>query len=348
MERRKRKHLVDPQIVFGLLIAVGVLWLFVHLLQQPGIGIVISVVLVAALAYPVVRHFRRVNASRTLLQKAETAIEQQMSALIRRRAQLIWEDAYGRPQVEKWAKEIDYFIMHNVVPVLAPNECVALERERPMVAHLIEERVEAAMQAQPAFRDFSDDMTPGEFERFCAEELRRVGWNARVTLQSRDQGVDVVAEKDGVRVVFQCKLYARPVGNKAVQEAAAAKAHEQASYGAVVTNNRYTQAAEQLASTNEILLLHYRDLPNLENILLTEKRCGADGQCQGAVTDLYPDPRRDEWQTKTLPALKQLPLSRLIKESVLSRRALLDIRKGRSRLHPRNQERLAAIVCDSG
>jgi hypothetical protein len=56
------------------------------------------------------------------------------------------------------------------------------------------------------------------------------------------------------------------------------------------------------------------------------------------------DKSRDEWQTNILPALRRLPLPRLIIESGLSRRALLDIRTGRSRPHPKNQERLTAIV----
>ncbi len=81
--------------------------------------------------------------------------------------------------------------------------------------------VEQERKIHPAFLTFSDDMTANEFETYCAEELGRAGWNARVTMRSRDQGVDVVAEKLGVRVVLQCKLYSRPVGNKAVQEAAA-------------------------------------------------------------------------------------------------------------------------------
>ncbi len=135
------------------------------------------------------------------------------------------------------------------------------------IARAIYMCVETEREKNPAFVAFSDDMTPSEFETFCAEQLRRAGWNARVTMQSRDQGVDVVAEKRGVRVVLQCKLYARPVGNKSVQEAAAARAHEQADYGIVVSNNRYTQDAEQLASTNKILLLHYTDLCNLDNII---------------------------------------------------------------------------------
>jgi hypothetical protein len=58
----------------------------------------------------------------------------------------------------------------------------------------------------------------------------------------------------------------------------------------------------------------------------------------------YPHPRRDEWQTKILPALKELRLSLLIEKSGLSRRAILDIRAGRSRPHSKNQERLADVA----
>jgi hypothetical protein len=43
----------------------------------------------------------------------------------------------------------------------------------------------------------------------------------------------------------------------------------------------------------------------------------------------YPDPRRDEWQTKILPALKNVPLSVLEKMSGLSRRAPIYARAGR-------------------
>jgi hypothetical protein len=58
----------------------------------------------------------------------------------------------------------------------------------------------------------------------------------------------------------------------------------------------------------------------------------------------YSDAARDEWTLKIVPALKNLPLSLLIEETGLSRRALLDIRAGRSRPHRANRERLAAIA----
>jgi hypothetical protein len=58
----------------------------------------------------------------------------------------------------------------------------------------------------------------------------------------------------------------------------------------------------------------------------------------------YVDKTRDDWQTKILPILKRIPLSLLTRESGLSRRALLDIRAGRSRPHPKHQKRLTSIA----
>ncbi|MGF7182988.1 hypothetical protein [Tunturiibacter psychrotolerans] len=68
--------------------------------------------------------------------------------------------------------------------------------------------------------------------------------------------------------------------------------------------------------------------------------------CGESIYTEYIDQSRDEWQTKILPVLKRLPLKTLISEGGLSRRALLDIRAGRSRPHAKNQERLQAIFCN--
>jgi restriction system protein len=220
------------------------------------------------------------------LRKAAVIIERHLPSLIRRREQLVRQDAYGKLRKENWVKEVNYFMEEHINPYLISGERDAFVSERATIEDMIFGAVETEREKNPAFLTFSDNMTPHEFETFCAEQLRHAGWDARVTMQSRDQGVDVIAEKSGVRVVVQCKLYFRPVGNKAVQEIAAARTHEQADYGVVVSNNRYTQDAEQLASTNKILLLHYTDLCNLHDIipLKTSAResdwyyCDAGGQ----------------------------------------------------------------------
>jgi len=58
----------------------------------------------------------------------------------------------------------------------------------------------------------------------------------------------------------------------------------------------------------------------------------------------YCDPKRDEWATKILPALKKMPLAILIKETALSRRALINLRAGRSRPRHRNRELIAEAL----
>lgn len=268
MPRQRQKHLIEPKLLLGLLAAVVTIWIAVQILQallnNPAFLVVL---LVAAGTLFITPKLLRSNRRQSLLRKANAVIEQHMDELVRRRAQLVRQDAYGKLQLDRWAKEIEYFITHHVSPLLTTQEQSLLDRERVAITRTIAERTEKLMQEKPIFAVFSDDMTPTEFEIFCAEQLKRSGWDARVTLQSRDQGIDVVAEKAGLRVVLQCKLYSGPVGNKAVQEIAAGKAHAQAHRGVVVTNSRYTSPAEQLASANGVLLLHYSDLANLETLL---------------------------------------------------------------------------------
>jgi hypothetical protein len=261
MGRRKRKNVLEPATLLGLAGVVFVLWL---LFRNPSVFIVLGLAIAAVLAFLIVIPART---RRRLIYKANALADQNAERLARRRAQLVRQDAYGRLVLDKWFEEVNYFIDEHVRPSLTSGEQWLLRRQRSAITHAIAQHVESVICGKPVFEMFSDNMTPTEFEAFCAEELRQAGWNASVTRQSRDQGVDVVAEKDGVRLVLQCKLYSKPVGNKAVQEAAAARAFEQAQYCAVVSNISYTSATEQLASTNKVLLLHYGDLKRMDTIL---------------------------------------------------------------------------------
>jgi restriction system protein len=262
-KRRKKSNGVEA--IVGVLLALFFLGIVAN--HAGAVFGLLLVLIFMAVGAVVLRASLRKHALAALLEKTGAAARQHMEALLRRRAQLVRLDPYGKPQAEKWSKELDYFVQQHLKPALTAAEQVTLSRNREEVLKAIEVQVAAASATQNPFVKFSDHFTPSEFETFCAETLRKHGWDARVTQQSRDQGVDVVASKVGRRVVIQCKLYSSPVGNKAVQEVAAGRAHEQADFGIVVSNNRYTAAAEELANTNRVLLLHYRDLPELEAML---------------------------------------------------------------------------------
>jgi|688.fasta_scaffold271281_2 hypothetical protein len=129
-------------------------------------------------------------------------------------------------------------------------------------------RLQNAQEAEAAFRKTVAyqcnalyqrpwrDMRAAEFEGFLAEVLRSLGYDVEQTGQSGDQGVDLVAVKNGRRIAVQAKGYSGSVGNSAVQEAFAGMAHYGCHGCAVVTNSSFTTAAVSLAASTNCLLVH--------------------------------------------------------------------------------------------
>lgn len=69
------------------------------------------------------------------------------------------------------------------------------------------------------FRKYQPVQDGLEFEVLCTQILTAKGYeNVELTPTTGDYGVDIFAEKDGVRWAFQCKYYTNPVGVRAVQE----------------------------------------------------------------------------------------------------------------------------------
>lgn len=101
-------------------------------------------------------------------------------------------------------------------------------------------------------------------KHWLAAALGKFGWSASVTTASKDQGVDVLARKDGLSVAIQAKRYAGKVGNKAVQEVYSGARHLGLSAAAVVTTVGFTRSARELAGSTGVTLLHVEDLPRLE------------------------------------------------------------------------------------
>ncbi|MGN1147390.1 MAG: restriction endonuclease, partial [Lachnospiraceae bacterium] len=100
-----------------------------------------------------------------------------------------------------------------------------------------------------------DEMEGHEFEHYCAELLKERGFlEVEVTSGSRDFGVDILAEKDGVTYAIQCKCYATPVGVSAIQEAYAGRDYYDRMVGVVLTNQYFTAPAVEVARKLKILL----------------------------------------------------------------------------------------------
>lgn len=103
--------------------------------------------------------------------------------------------------------------------------------------------------------DVIDEMEGHDFEYFCAELLKKRGFQeVEVTKGSGDYGVDILAEKEGVTYAIQCKCYSSPVGVGAVQEAYAGRDYYDCMVGAVLTNQYFTAPAVEAAKKLKILL----------------------------------------------------------------------------------------------
>lgn len=100
-----------------------------------------------------------------------------------------------------------------------------------------------------------DNMDGHDFEYFCAELLKKNGFeNVSVTPGSGDQGIDIIAFKDGVKYGIQCKCYSSDIGNKAVQEAFSGAKFYECHVPVVLTNRHFTISAKELSEKTNVLL----------------------------------------------------------------------------------------------
>ena len=99
-----------------------------------------------------------------------------------------------------------------------------------------------------------DQMTGVQFEEFCAALLKKHGYGVKFTKATGDQGVDLVATKDGVKYAIQCKRYDSKLGNAPVQQVYAGAKIYDCSVPIVMTNSFFTPGAKRAASVTGVQL----------------------------------------------------------------------------------------------
>lgn len=100
-----------------------------------------------------------------------------------------------------------------------------------------------------------DAMDPLEFEAYVAKLLKYRGFrNVRLT-ERYDYGVDVIAEKDGIRWGVQIKRYSNMVRAEAVRQVFTALVRYKCDRAMVVTNSTFSRPARELATDNHCVLV---------------------------------------------------------------------------------------------
>ena len=185
-----------------------------------------------------------------------------------RHEQLTQPDFYGTRDLKSWDKEKTRFAETRLIPLLEEKgfggSTAAI---MPVLLSEIEAAVTRLVDAAAAPSNFGNSeayrpgMDPVQYEMYCAHLLQTAGWVTRATPKTGDQGADIVAERRGVSLVVQCKLYSSHVGNGAEQEALAARAFHRTNLAVVVSNAAFTKSARQLAGMSDVALLHHSQLP---------------------------------------------------------------------------------------
>lgn len=155
-------------------------------------------------------------------------------------------DKYGEADLSGITDELDEFIDH----YFESSDFIFWYDKAPSI--IFQPYVVSRLSA------FGTDDIPEngiEFEHWCAERIDRQGWKVQVSQASGDQGVDIIAIRDGTKVAIQCKRYSQPVGNKAVQEAYSGSRFSDAQEACVIATAGYTRSARELAASTNVKLI---------------------------------------------------------------------------------------------
>jgi len=114
-------------------------------------------------------------------------------------------------------------------------------------------------------------LKPWEFERYIAELFAKLGYKTTVTGGAYDKGVDVIAEKEGLKHYIQCKKYVTStVGVGELRDFYGAIAdHLAQAKGYFITTNKFTLESERFAGDKPIELIDGYKL--IKYIRLSEK-----------------------------------------------------------------------------
>jgi len=103
-------------------------------------------------------------------------------------------------------------------------------------------------------------MNGTQFEYFMADLFKAMGYRTSVLGGAGDQGVDILLTKGDQKIVVQCKNYAKPVGNRLVQEVYTGSTYHGGTEAWVVAPRGYTSGAVELAKRANVQLYDARTI----------------------------------------------------------------------------------------
>ena len=183
------------------------------------------------------------------------------------------KDVYGNISYENWQEEVANFYEKVILrDLINYREYIENINEpdlnlKESILKTIDELSKRAETELYEERPDTKNMDGQTYEVFVAELLTKRNFEVQLTKTTGDQGVDIIAKKNGITFAIQCKRYSHKVGNAAVQEVISGMKFYKTNFGAVVTNSQYSKSAIELANVSNIMLLHDTELNKLDSVL---------------------------------------------------------------------------------
>lgn len=123
-----------------------------------------------------------------------------------------------------------------------------------------ENKIELKIQIVVSNIQDINNLNPYEFEKFAKEFFKIKGYTAWITKASHDNGADVIAEKDNVRIAIQVKHKQKSLVVYDVYQVVRAMHSYKAEKGILFTNSELTSSAILDAQRNNFQVINGHDI----------------------------------------------------------------------------------------
>ena len=125
-------------------------------------------------------------------------------------------------------------------------------------------------------KEYYNIQTGVEFEKYLTNLFKRCGYETEHTGKAGDQGCDLIVKKENYTYCVQAKFYSNTLDNTPVQEIVGSLRFYNGDRGVVVTNSNFTAGAQELAKSNNVILIDGKKLEKIINYLLNNNNYKKD------------------------------------------------------------------------
>lgn len=200
-------------------------------------------------------------------------LEEREHVLLEKKRQLIKTDSYGFSDDSLWEKEKSKIVENYIYKIALKkvsfpvNSCNAYVMVR--VLHEAMSCFDTCLNLEGSDEFITNNSKEkGEsYERDCLDLLKENSWVVLTTSSPGDKGVDLIAIKNGIKLVIQCKNWKAKVGTSAVQEVYTGKSIYKADAAVILSETELTRQAMEIAEDLNIILISKSEINLLDFIL---------------------------------------------------------------------------------